>query len=532
MSFEKGANVGPYRIIEQLGQGGMATVYKAYHPALDRYVAIKVLHQAFKEDPNFLARFQREARVVAKIDHPNIVPVYDFSEHEEQPYLVMKFVEGETLKARLQRAPLSREEALSIIDATGSALDYAHRLGILHRDIKPSNVLIAEDGDVYLADFGLARIAQRGTSTLSSDVMLGTPQYISPEQARGESDLDNGTDIYSFGVVLYEMVVGRVPFNADTPFSIIHDHIYTPLPLPHSLNPKVPEGVERVLLKALAKDRNDRFETVGALVQAFKDAVAGKPLDLGEIRPDMSTMVLVEDAAPQPVKRPRKRRPWLWIAAGLLIGLLSLIGFLSALNEAQLGRALNALENEPLPQERLSSVDQAGVDALRSEIAELERTDPMEAAIRAVEVGHIYMQSGNPLEAGRAYLEALLLSEGDFLRDPAFTERFLESLFFAAENPGSVELFTQLRRTYPGWRIVIPLQARGRLLNDNVTVAERLLFPYREENPDEPIGMAVEAELLLLQGDPDTAEALLLEIREQPLFDWLRKHLEMHLNSF
>ncbi|HSD82812.1 MAG TPA: serine/threonine-protein kinase, partial [Anaerolineae bacterium] len=193
MPFNVGENVGAYRIIEQLGQGGMATVFKAYHASLDRYVALKVLHPAFGEDPAFAARFQREARVVAKLEHPNIVPIYDYAEHEKRPYLVMKFIEGDTLKARLDQGPLTSKEILGIVEAVGSALTYAHRQNVLHRDIKPSNVLVAADGQVYLADFGLARIAQLGESTLSGDMIIGTPQYISPEQAMGVKDLDERT---------------------------------------------------------------------------------------------------------------------------------------------------------------------------------------------------------------------------------------------------------------------------------------------------------------------------------------------------
>src|SRR5574341_2379059 len=146
MTLKIGENVGAYRIISQLGQGGMATVYKAYHANLDRYVAIKVLHPAFKEDKSFLARFEREARVLAKLEHPNIVPIYDFAEHEGQPYLVMKYVEGETLKGRLTKGPVTLSETLKIVDAVGSALAFAHKQGILHRDIKPSNVIITHDG--------------------------------------------------------------------------------------------------------------------------------------------------------------------------------------------------------------------------------------------------------------------------------------------------------------------------------------------------------------------------------------------------
>jgi serine/threonine protein kinase len=273
MTFTTGENVGPYRIIEQLGQGGMATVYRAYHPNLDRYVAIKVLHAAFKEDSNFLARFQREAQIVAKLEHPNIVPIYDYSERNGEPYLVMKFIEGETLKARLQRSPLTLDETLKLMTTVGQALTYAHERSILHRDIKPSNILLEKGTEPYIADFGLARMASLGESTLSKDVMLGTPQYMSPEQAQGQSDLDAGTDIYSLGVVLYELVVGRVPFNADTPYAIVHDHIYSPLPLPSRVNPQVTSNVERVLLKALAKDRTDRYTSAVDLADAFRSAV-------------------------------------------------------------------------------------------------------------------------------------------------------------------------------------------------------------------------------------------------------------------
>ncbi len=245
MPLSPGENVGPYRIIEQLGQGGMATVFKAYHPALDRYVAIKVLHPAFKEDPNFLARFQREARIVAKLEHSHIVPVYDFSEHKGMAYLVMRYVEGKTLKAHLTGEPLPPERILEILKPVAEALAYAHEQGVLHRDIKPSNVILTPEGGVFLTDFGLARMAQSGESTLSQDMMIGTPQYMSPEQAKGEK-VDERTDIYSLGVVLFEMLTGRVPFSADTPYAIIHDHIYTPLPLPTTIKPDIPLRIKRI----------------------------------------------------------------------------------------------------------------------------------------------------------------------------------------------------------------------------------------------------------------------------------------------
>ncbi|MFV1858269.1 MAG: serine/threonine-protein kinase, partial [Anaerolineales bacterium] len=330
MPFQQGENVGPYRIIEQLGQGGMATVFKAYHPNLDRYVAIKVLHPAFMQDPQFLERFQREARVVAKLDHSNIVPVFDYADHNGQSYLVMKFIEGETLKAVLDRGWPSKKQILSIVKSVGSALSYAHGQGVLHRDVKPSNILLTEAGNVYLADFGLARMAEAGQSTLSGDQLLGTPQYISPEQARGEKDLDAGTDIYSFGIVLYQLAVGRVPYSSDTPFSIIHDHIFTPLPMPRSINDKIPEGLERVLLKALAKDRSDRFASVQELVEAFDKAARGiSPWDTQEAGAAIPVETSGEPVAEPIVEaeiRPRPRR-WAWVGGGLAFALLSLVTF-------------------------------------------------------------------------------------------------------------------------------------------------------------------------------------------------------------
>ena len=326
MPLSPGENVGPYRIIEQLGQGGMATVFKAYHPALDRYVAIKVLHPAFKEDPNFLARFQREARIVAKLEHPHIVPVYDFSEHKGMAYLVMRYVEGETLKAHLEGEPLPPERILEILQPVAEALAYAHEQEVLHRDIKPSNVMLTPEGGIFLTDFGLARMAQSGESTLSQDMMIGTPQYMSPEQAKGEK-VDERTDIYSLGVVLFEMLTGRVPFSADTPYAVIHDHIYTSLPLPTAIKPDIFPALERVVLKALAKEKDDRYQKVAELAIAFEDAVVEVasgivpgPEGVKAAEPATVPSTVVEAKPAAPGAKPSRKR-WL-IIGGAVAALL------------------------------------------------------------------------------------------------------------------------------------------------------------------------------------------------------------------
>lgn len=311
MAFSEGQMLGPYQIIAPMGQGGMATIYKAYHARLDRTVAIKMMHQAFLEDQNFLSRFEREAQIVAKLEHPNIVPVYDFADYEGQPYLVMKYIEGQTLKALNDRAGLSADDVLRVMQPIADALDYAHRQGVLHRDIKPSNIILGTDGTIYLTDFGLARLAQLGQSTLSTDLLVGTPNYISPEQAMGTKDIDSRTDLYSLGVVLYELVVGRVPFSADTPFAVIHDHIYTPLPAPSSINPNINPEVEAVLVKALSKKPAERYNTATEMIAAFRHAAdsqtqGAKPSERETLLIDAQEMKRVS-APPRPTPEYRDR---------------------------------------------------------------------------------------------------------------------------------------------------------------------------------------------------------------------------------
>ncbi|MHC1743076.1 MAG: protein kinase [Syntrophobacteraceae bacterium] len=265
-----GTTLGQYRITEQIGEGGMATVYKAYQPSLDRFVAIKVLAPLHARTPGFKERFFREARAVAQLSHPNILPVYDVATENDICYLVMKCISGSSMRDIMgEKMDLSR--ICRFIDQVASALDHAHGRGIIHRDIKSHNLLLEGDW-VFLTDFGIAKIMEASTVLTSTGELIGTPCYMSPEQAKGKP-VDHRTDIYSLGIVIYEMITGTVPFKGETPYGVIYKQIHEPLPLPRSYRPDLPEEVERVVLKALAKSPDHRFDRAGLLAAALRDAV-------------------------------------------------------------------------------------------------------------------------------------------------------------------------------------------------------------------------------------------------------------------
>jgi serine/threonine protein kinase len=266
-----GASLGPYRILEQIGRGGMATVFKSYHPATNRYVAIKILPEEIADDPNFRERFEREAKVVASLNHVHIVPVFDYGQDRNIAYLVMPFIQTGTLKEYLDQGSLSLEEAYRLFMQIASAVHYAHRKGILHRDIKPANILLDDSKNALLSDFGLTRMIESASSVTGKGV-VGTPDYMSPEQGQGQP-IDTRSDIYSLGVVLYELLTGEVPFSADTPVAVIYKHANAPLPLPRTKRPDLPQGIENVILKSLAKEPDDRFQTVEEMALALRATI-------------------------------------------------------------------------------------------------------------------------------------------------------------------------------------------------------------------------------------------------------------------
>jgi serine/threonine-protein kinase len=272
-----GTKLGKYEIVEEIGHGGMATVYRAYQPSLNRYVAIKVLSGQLAKDETFRQRFAREAKAVAQLSHPNILPIYDFGEQPalEALYIVTELIEGGTLKARLG-APLNAHEAVRLAAEIARSLDYAHRRGIVHRDVKPNNVLLADDGRALLTDFGIAKMVA-GTQYTQTGTSVGTPTYMSPEQAKGQ-EIDGRSDVYSLGIMLYEMLTGRVPFQGDTPLAVAHQQVFEPPPPPRQFNRRIPKRLEKVLLRALAKDREKRFRTGSDFARALERAVGRQRL--------------------------------------------------------------------------------------------------------------------------------------------------------------------------------------------------------------------------------------------------------------
>lgn len=265
-----GQTLGQYRIIEQIGEGGMATVFKAYQPGLNRDVALKVLPPSFAKKGDFTERFTREAQAIGNLHHPNILPVYDTGQDKGYSYIAMRFIPNASTLADEMKRPLKPPRIIEVVSQIADALDHAHKAGVIHRDIKPSNVLM--DGKwALLSDFGLAKMVEGATELTATGVGMGTPAYMSPEQGMGKK-VDHRTDIYALGIILYEMLTGQVPHKAETPIATVMKRINEPLPLPRSLNPDIPEAVERVLLKALAVDPAHRFNRAGEMVAALKAA--------------------------------------------------------------------------------------------------------------------------------------------------------------------------------------------------------------------------------------------------------------------
>jgi eukaryotic-like serine/threonine-protein kinase len=297
-----------YEIREELGQGGMAAVYRAYDPLFGREVALKILKQELLNDLPLRERFEGETRIIAKLEHSAIVPVYEVGRDNDQLFFVMRYMAGGSLSERIRKGSLSLIDAAGIIQRLAAALDYAHHKGVVHRDLKPGNILFDEYGNGYISDFGIAKLAQTSTQLANSGI-IGTPTHMSPEQARGE-EVDGRSDIYSLGVILFEMLSGQTPFEAATPLGMALKHATEPAPRILDINPNLPAGVEAVIQKVLAKKREQRYDSGTEFANAFVAALA-KPLssDANLVRlpaspPGKNDDVLI---SPRPVAAPKRQ---------------------------------------------------------------------------------------------------------------------------------------------------------------------------------------------------------------------------------
>jgi len=332
MSNLIGQSLGRYHILEQLGEGGMAVVYKANDTRLETDVAVKIIRTeklTLENMDRTLKRFEREAKALAKLTHQNIVKVTDYGEYEGKPYLVMPYLPGGTLKLKLGK-PMPWQDAVHLLAPVARALEYAHEHNIIHRDVKPSNILLTEKGQPMLSDFGIARvIGEDATLDLTGTRgTVGTPEYSSPEQGLGKA-IDHRTDIYSLGIVLYELVTGRKPFQGDTPMEIAFKHYSEPLPQPRKFVKDLPQPVEQVLVKALAKEPKDRYPNMGAFAEAMEGLLEGKVAKRTSLfkpavlkRQPKTESPQARSSVPKPIQTKSPSYIWIWgIAAVVVVGL-------------------------------------------------------------------------------------------------------------------------------------------------------------------------------------------------------------------
>jgi serine/threonine protein kinase len=259
--------IGRYEIKSELGRGGMATVYRAYDPSFEREIAIKVLPREMMHDPQFRSRFEREIKMVAGLEHPSIVPVYDVGDEDGQPYFVMRYMTGGSLSGWIEKGKFSVQDTARIVDRVAQGLSYAHKKGIVHRDLKPDNILFDNNGDPFISDFGIAKLTE-STSSLTGSGVIGTPAYMSPEQAQG-IEIDGRSDVYGLGVIVYQMLSGQQPYKADTPMGVAVKHITEPVPEILKMVPSLPVEVDTIIKTAMAKDRNKRYSSAVELAKAL-----------------------------------------------------------------------------------------------------------------------------------------------------------------------------------------------------------------------------------------------------------------------
>jgi len=317
---------GRFRLEEQIGSGGMSTVYRAFDPTLERWVAIKLMHRDMSADPDQLERFRREARAVARLSHPHVVTVIDFGEDDGTPFIVLEYVEGETLKERIRRMKrLPIGEAVAYGIEIGRALSAAHAESLVHRDVKPQNVLVDQEGRAKVTDFGIARSLEAHGLTATGRV-LGTTDYVSPEQALGHP-VTQQSDVYSLGIVLYEMLTGDAPFKADTQVAVAMKHVREPIPDAQKLRPEISAALAAVIEHATAKETRNRYATADEMVHDLEQVLAIEAARAGETSGEATTVLRAlgdtADVAPVRLRRPGRVTVLSALAIGLIGGLIA-----------------------------------------------------------------------------------------------------------------------------------------------------------------------------------------------------------------
>jgi serine/threonine protein kinase len=303
-TFAPGARLGDYEILAELGGGGMGRVYRARDLTLERIVALKTLAPQFRNDQVLVQRFLKEARAAARLNHPNIVQIYDFGKEGDTYYLAMEYVEGESLAGFLKRGTFTESDAISVTRFTCRALVVAHSEGLIHRDIKPDNLMLTAKGELKLVDLGVAKRVDEDQSLTQTGQALGTPHYISPEQIRAAKDIDGRADIYSLGATMYHLVTGKPPFNGSSSAMVMSLHLYQPVEDPRVLVPDLSEGFSHVLQKMMAKDPNDRYSDADAVDRdLYRLEIGEAPEATAPVDSGAATMVSVPSAGnPTPAR--------------------------------------------------------------------------------------------------------------------------------------------------------------------------------------------------------------------------------------
>ncbi|MBI5961789.1 MAG: serine/threonine protein kinase, partial [Chloroflexi bacterium] len=362
-----GHTFGQYELRELLGVGGMGAVYRAYQPNLKREVAVKVLPVSLASEPDYMQRFHREAETAASLEHPHIIPIYDYGMEQGTTYIVMRMLTGGTLTDRMNQREVDRRplpvlsEVARLLTQLAGAFDYAHSRGVIHRDIKPSNIMFDHQGNAFLVDFGIAKLLASTSALTSTGAVLGTPLYMAPEQWRAEQPMP-ATDQYAMGVTVYQLLTGRVPFEAPTPYGLMIKHLNETPPPPHEMRSDLPANLSVILERAMAKDPTQRFTNMSTFAQTFEGASAGQPDEETQFftvslpprlsytaattrppqpptpiapppsgRGPAQTMATstVPAAPPAPVSKPVYRSPLVWVLGLVLIAALAVIAVMA-----------------------------------------------------------------------------------------------------------------------------------------------------------------------------------------------------------